>query len=389
MQSSSPVRSSGFAFALLLNFCVVGGGEVEAQENKPSSSRFDRWDKNGDGQLSKEELPEALRKNFDRIDRDGNGSISREEDAAVRSRSRAQQAGNQRRVQSRLPEGIEKIADVDYAGNDNLRQKLDVFLPKVRSSDKPVPLLVFIHGGGWRNGDKASGLSRLAPFLANGKMAGATVAYRLSDEAQWPAQIHDCKAAIRFLKASADQYCIDPDRIAAMGTSAGGHLVAMLGVTGDVPELEGEIGEHGDQNSEVACVVNFFGPSDLLSMNGEGGTMDHEAPDSPESLMLGGPILERKDLARQASPITHVSKADEPMLIVHGDKDPLVIFSQSVKFEKALEAKGVSTTLIKVEGGGHGKGFGPKVNELVAAFLAQKLWGAEGEVVDQTVKAVE
>jgi acetyl esterase/lipase len=373
--------------ALFLTLVVFHfSGSLSAQE--PEKSRFDRWDKNGDGKLTRDELPAAPRKNFDRIDRNGDGHISREEDAAVGNRNQ-QAAENQKSGQARLPEGVKKLADLDYAGNDNPRQKLDLYLPAVRSADKPLPLLVFIHGGGWRNGNKASGLGRIAPFLQDGKMAGASVGYRLSDEAQWPSQIHDCKAAIRFLKAHADEYGIDADRIAVMGTSAGGHLVAMLGVSGDVPELEGKIGEHGDQSSEVACVVNFFGPSDLLSMNGEGGTMDHEAPESPESLLVGGPILERKDIARQASPITHVSKADEPMLIVHGDKDPLVIFSQSVKFEKALEAAEVPTTLIRVEGGEHGKGFGPTVNKLVAAFLRQQFFGGEEKVTDQVIKAGE
>ena len=360
-------------------------GSAMAQDT--AASRFDRWDRDGNGRLTKAELPPALQKNFDRIDRNGDGHISRQEDAAVRNR--AQQVSGQGRRQAKLPEGFEKISDLDYSGAGNPRQMLDLFLPESRSADQKLPLLVFIHGGGWRNGNKTSGLGRIAPFLQDGRMAGASVGYRLSAEAQWPAQIHDCKAAIRFLKAHADQYGIDADRIAVMGTSAGGHLVAMLGVTGDVPDLEGEIGEHGDRSSEVACVVNFFGPSDLLSMNGEGGTMDHEAPDSPESLMLGGPMLERRELARQASPINHVSKADEPMLIVHGDEDPLVIFSQSVKLEKALEAAEVSAVLIKVEGGGHGKGFGPKVTELVGAYLRQQLLGADGEIADQVVKAGE
>jgi len=363
---------------------------VGAQDQDRGASRFERWDKNRDGRLLPDELPAALRKNFSRVDRDGDGAISREEDAAIRNRNSGPPA--QQRRQAKLPVGIQTLANLDYSGNDNPRQTLDLYLPvdHVGKEADALPLVVFIHGGAWRSGDKASGINRLKPFLGEGKFAGASVGYRLSDEAQWPSQIHDCKAAIRFLKANATKYGIDSDRIAVFGTSAGGHLVAMLGVTGDVPELEGEIGPHlNDAGSEVACVVNFFGPADLLNMNGEGGTMDHEAPDSPESLLVGGPILERKDIARDASPITYVSERDEPMLIVHGDKDPLVIFSQSVKFEKALEAKGVPTTLVRVEGGGHGKGFGPKVTEVVGKFLDQQLRGADGQVADQVITAGE
>jgi len=377
---------AGFAiFAVgLLSTCPVG-----AQAPGQSPSRFDQWDKNDDGKLLPDELPFALRRNFDRVDRNGDGAISREEDAAIRNRTADKPTSG--KAQAKLPDGLKIKSDLDYSGNNNARQKLDLYLPEghVADAGEALPLVVFIHGGGWRNGDKASGINRLKPILEGGSYAGASVGYRLSAEASWPAQIHDCKAAIRFLKAHAGEYGIDPDRIAVYGTSAGGHLVAMLGVAGDVPELEGEIGSHLDVSSDVACVVDFFGPADLLSMNEIKGAIDHNAPNSPESLMLGGPILERQDMAKEASPITHVSAQDPPFLIVHGDKDPVVIFSQSVKFEAALEAVGVSTALIKVAGGGHGKGFGPAITGVVVDFLAQQLLGADGTVTDGTVAAGE
>lgn len=375
---------AGFSVLAISLLCPAMAG---AQTTGQAASRFDQWDTNGDGKLVPDELPAALRRNFERVDRDGDGAISREEDAAIRNRA----GGKSEQGQRGVPDGIKKLADLDYSGNDNARQKLDLYLPEGGATEaaKALPLVVFIHGGGWRSGDKASGISRLKPFLEEGKYAGASIGYRLSGEAAWPAQIHDCKAAIRFLKAHAGEYGIDADRIAVYGTSAGGHLVAMLGVAGDVPELEGQIGSHLDMSSEVACVVDFFGPSDLLSMNEEKGAIDHDAPNSPESLMLGGPMLERKDLAKQASPLTHVSADDKPTLIVHGDEDPVVIFSQSVKFETALEAVGVPVTFVKVKGGGHGKGFGPRVTAIVAEFLAQQLLGVDGKVTDQTVAAGE
>lgn len=349
-----------------------------------SQGRFDQWDKNGDGQLAKEELPAPLQKNFQRVDQNGDGFISRAEDEAIRSKM------GQGKSRGGASENVTVVSDLDYAGTNNPRQALDLFLPKDHSKDsEPLPLLVFIHGGGWAKGDKASGGRRISEYVGSGEYVGASIGYRLTDEAQWPAQIHDCKAAIRWLRANAGEYGIAPDRIAVWGTSAGGHLVAMLGVAGDVPELEGEVGPHLETSSEVTCVVNFFGPSELLTMNDHPSKIDHNAPDSPESKLVGGTLQENPDTAKNASPISWVSAADEPSLIVHGTKDELVPYPQSVDFEKALEAAGVPTILLTVEGGGHGAGFGPAVDEAVKAFLGQQLQGEEVELSDSTVAAGE
>ncbi|MEM9018311.1 MAG: alpha/beta hydrolase [Verrucomicrobiota bacterium] len=346
-------------------------------------SPFDQWDKNKDGKLVEEELPAQLRKNFSRVDRNGDGFISREEDAAFRNRG-----GGPR--QPSLPDGIEKIADLDYSGNDNPRQKLDLYLPRERREDaEPLPLIAFIHGGGWKNGDKASGWNKLREFIPEGNYAGASIGYRLTDEAQWPSQIHDCKAAIRWLRANASEHGIDPNRIAVWGSSAGGHLVAMLGVSHEVEGLEGQIGDHLETSSEVSCVVNFFGPSELLTMDDHPGRMTHNAPDSPESKLVGGPIQKNKEKAENASPITWVSSDDEPSLIVHGTEDQLVPYPQSVDLEAALEKEGVKTILLTVDGGGHGQGFGPAVTDAVRTFLDHQLRGAEKTIKDGTVKAGE
>lgn len=343
--------------------------------------RFDQWDKNSDGKLSREELPAPLQKNFDRVDQDGNGFISRKEDEAVR-RGNGKGKGKEKAGSDK----VIRIENVDYASTGNPRQALDLYLPKGHDkASEALPLLVFIHGGGWAKGDKASGGRRLTDWVEGGKFVGASIGYRLTDEAQWPAQIHDCKAAVRWLRANAAEYGIDPDRIAVWGTSAGGHLVAMLGVSGDVEALEGEVGSHTDVSSEVTCVVNFFGPSELLTMSDHPGKIDHDAPESPESKLVGGPLQENPDVANDASPITWVSSADEPSLIVHGTKDELVPYPQSVDFEKALEEAGVPTILLTVEGGGHGKGFGPAVNEAVSEFLHHHLLGEELSLNDGTV----
>ncbi len=288
-----------------------------------------------------------------------------------------------------LPDSIEILKDLPYADNDNPRQALDLFLPRERSGD-PLPLLVFIHGGGWQKGTRDGALSRLAPFLESGRYAGASIGYRLTDEAHWPSQIHDCKAALRWLRGNASKYNLDPEKIAVWGTSAGGHLVAMLGVTHDVEGLEGDLGSHDDEDSSVQAVINYFGPSELHAMNdyeGYPSTMNHNAPDSPESKLIGGPILENLETSGNASPVTHVSKDDAPALIVHGTKDALVPYPQSVNLDKLLDEAGVSSTLITIEDGEHGKGFPPEIDEIIRTFLDCRLRGATEDVHEQTLKA--
>lgn len=356
---------------------------VSAQQ---AASPFDRWDANQDGKLVREELPEPLRKNFDRVDTNRNGFISRDEIAAMRQNQAQGQGG---KGAPRLPEGVKMIADLDYAGSGNPRQALDLFLPEKRESEGLLPFIVFVHGGGWEGGDKNGGGARLAPYVATGKFAGASIAYRLSSEEQWPSQIHDCKAAIRWLKAHAKEYQLDPERIAVWGTSAGGHLVAMLGVSDGVKELEGEIGPHLDQSGKVNCVVDFFGPTEMLRMGSEPGAERRNAPDSPESKLIGGPALENPDKAKSASPIEHVTAGDAPHLIVHGTEDAVVPYSQSVDYEKRLESVGVPAIFLTVEGAGHGQGFGKSVSDMVTAFLEKQLLGEEREIEDKTVKSGE
>ncbi len=331
------------------------------------ADRFDDRDKNGDGKLQKEELPPKARQNFERVDTDKDGSVSREEERAFFARRGPG-------VQSGLDGTFRVEKDVDYVGAGNPRQSLDLFLPKEKS-EQPRPMIVFIHGGGWQNGSKEGGQRQLAELLATGKYAGASINYRLTNEARWPAQIHDCKAAIRWLKGHAEEYGIDPGKIAVWGTSAGGHLVAMLGVSGDVPELEGTLGKFTKENSKVACVVDFFGPTNLLTMSDFPSKMDHAAANSPEAKLIGGAIGETKEVAKNASPVTHVSKGDAPILIAHGTKDELVPYPQSVEFEKALLAVGVvPVVLIKMEDAGHGFR-SEELDRQVAYFFGQELRG--------------
>ena len=343
-----------------------------------AAEAFKKMDTNGDGKLTREELPERIRRNFDRVDADRDGNITLDEHLAVtKRRPDAEAKGGA----ARLPEGVEAHFDLAYAGTDNPRQRLDLYLPKVRKSDKPLPLIVFIHGGGWRNGDKAGGGGKVASFVQSGEFAGASIGYRLTSEAQWPAQIHDCKAAIRWLKAHAKEHGLDPEKIAVWGTSAGGHLVSHLGTSGDVPELEGKLGAHLDQSSRVTCVVNFFGPENFLTMVRQPSTIDRtQGKDYPEALLLGGPVLEREMVAREASPVTHVSKGDAPFFTAHGTKDPLVPFAQAEEIHAALQKAGVPSLLQEMTGGGHGFQ-SPTLYDRVQKFLDLHLRGIEAEIV--------
>jgi acetyl esterase/lipase len=266
-----------------------------------------------------------------------------------------------------IPPGTRVLRDLAYVPDGHERQKLDLYLPEKGGN---LPLIVWIHGGGWQNGSKDR--TQAVKFVPQG-YAVASINYRLSSHAIFPAQIEDCKAAIRWLRAHAKEHGIDPQRIGVWGSSAGGHLVAMLGVTGDVKEFDK--GLNLDQSSRVQCVVDFFGPTELFTMQAQTviqGPINHDAPESPESKLIGATVKEAKAKADKASPLTYVSKGGAPILIMHGDKDPLVPLKQSEVFLEALKKAGVDATLHVVPGAGHGFG-GPEIDEKVGAFFASHL----------------
>lgn len=242
--------------------------------------------------------------------------------------------------------------DVDYVGNGNPRQMLDLYLPKKESAG-PRPWLVFIHGGGWVGGNRGDMAVAAAPLLAEGKFIGATVGYRMSSEAIWPAQIHDCKAAIRWLRANAKTYGADPERIAVFGISAGGHLVSLLGTSGGVKELEGDLGPHRDVKSDVQAVINFCGPANFLSFPNDKVDVKPDDEKGLMSLLLGGPRNKRLAEAKSASPVFYVTKDDPPFLHIHGSEDNLVPLSQAEEFDFTLRATGVSSLLLVGRGAGH------------------------------------
>ena len=253
-----------------------------------------------------------------------------------------------------IPTGMTIERDLAYVPNGHEREKLDLYLPA--GADKaatPLPLIVWIHGGGWEAGSKDR--PPALPLVADG-YALASINYRLSQHAVFPAQIEDCKAAIRWLRANSKKYNYDPNRIGVFGASAGGHLVALLGTTADVKDFD-NCGGNADQSSGVQCCVDWFGPTDFMHIGNE-----LDKPDSPVSKLLGGPVKEHKDLAAKASPVTYVNKNAAPFLIMHGDKDPLVPIHQSEELEAALKKAGVEVTFQAIAGAGHG--FGAKTIEL-------------------------
>lgn len=277
----------------------------------------------------------------------------------------------------RLPEGTVSHRDIDYVGDGHERHMLDLYLPPGEAA-APRPLVIWIHGGAWLAGDKNN---CPALVLLRDGYAVASINYRLSQHATFPAQSYDCKAAIRWLRAHAEEYQLDPDRFGVWGASAGGHLVALMGTAGDVEELEGDLGTTG-VSSRVQAVCDYFGPSDFPNIAAhctEISRLDHAAPNSPEARLIGGAISELADTAIAVSPITYVTEDDPPFLIVHGDQDPTVPVRQSEVLHSALEEAGVDSTLIIIEGGGHG-GFGendPR-NE-VREFFNQHLQVAHDE----------
>ena len=316
--------------------------------------RFRAWDRNGDGRLVPEEVPEHLRGNFDRVDRNGDGWIDLEEHLAVVGRPARNTTAE-----------VRLVPDVAYAGDGHPRRRLTLVLPKRPTVSGPLPLVVYIHGGGWKAGDHRGGVRVLEGLVATGRFAGASIGYRLTDEVIWPEPYEDCRRALDWIRRNASGLGVDPGRIVTYGHSAGGHLAAMLAVREDGP-------------NRIAGAIDFYGPKELLSMQSMApadGIIDHDAPDSPESRLVGGPIQDRPKIARAASPIEFVDPADPPMLVVHGDRDRLVPIGQSQKFVKAIRSGGGSVVFLEIEGGGHGGFRNPRIFEAVRSFLEHHLHG--------------
>ncbi|MDF1514817.1 MAG: alpha/beta hydrolase [Anaerolineae bacterium] len=244
--------------------------------------------------------------------------------------------------------GFDIQRDIVYGQGGDSELLLDLYLP--RNPVRAVPIILYIHGGGWIELDK-----NWCPYpmrFLEKEFAVASINYRLSDEAPFPAQLHDCKAAVRWLRDNADTYGLDADHIGAWGDSAGGHLAALLGLTAQRPELEGNGGNPG-VSSEVQAVCDWFGPSHLAALVDK--PVDSEMIDIKAIVaqLIGGPTRLNPDKLKQASPITYVSSEAAPFLIMHGDIDRIVPVSQSVLLYEALWLAGSEVRLHVVHGSGH------------------------------------
>lgn len=268
-----------------------------------------------------------------------------------------------------VSEGVVAHRDLAYVEGGHERQKLDLYLPS--GAQGPLPLIIWVHGGGWQAGSKDGCPPLRQGFVSRG-YAVASVGYRLSGDAVFPAQIEDCKAAVRWLRAHAKEYGLDPDRFGVWGSSAGGHLVALLGTSGG--DRRFDVGPCLGVSSRVQAVCDYFGPTDLTQMDAHavaGARLKHDDAKSPEACLIGGPVQENKDKAARASPITYVTgtNAMPPFLIVHGDADPVVPHHQSELLFDALAKAGGNVHLRTVKGAGHGQGFGRDLDALAAEFF--------------------
>jgi acetyl esterase/lipase len=260
---------------------------------------------------------------------------------------------------------VKVVADLEFASPKGRPLLLDLYLPM--GAAKPLPVIVWLHGGGWRIGDRKLGPDFRVRFAERG-YAMASIEYRLSGEALFPAQIHDVKAAIRWLRSSANEFGLDSGKIGLWGSSAGGHLAALAGTTGE--GIHEDLGlECADFSSDVQAVVDGYGPTDFLQMDAYSHkeiavssdpesdilqpTLQHEDKNSPESQLLGAPILSVPHLVKKANPITYIKKGLPPFLIMHGLSDTAVAPHQSELLYQALIAKGNEATLCLIEGLGH------------------------------------
>lgn len=254
-----------------------------------------------------------------------------------------------------LSSGVRIIRNIAYAkDSDNPRQKLDLYIPRTKSK-KPLPVVVWIHGGGWIEGDKADSP---ALELAKKGFAACSINYRLAPKNIFPAQLYDCKAAIRWLKVHGTEFGLNKNLIGVWGVSAGGHLALMLATTSNIESLEGDLGNNQADSSIKAC-CDWCGPTDLISFKSQCAPDSAYSTVSPADLvdaLLGGPVEKNKELAKQASPITYVPNVETtcpPILIMHAKNDPIVPFIQSQEFANLLSSKKMPVTMIKINSDRH------------------------------------
>jgi len=267
------------------------------------------------------------------------------------------------------PSDFKKMSDIVYGTVDGHELKLDLYMPAEAVNP---PLLIYVHGGAWRGGSKERVLT--TAFVEDG-YAMASVEFRLSGDAMFPAQIHDIKAAIRFLRGTAQSYGYEATRIGIMGSSSGGHLVELVGVTNGHEELEGVVGDYLDQSSDVQAIVSYFGASNLTTILKQSTPHGLSVRVPALDLLLGGQPEDNVELARLASPVFHVNASDPPLLMLHGDQDPQMPINQSHELHNAYKEYDLQVQFEVVHGAAHGgeQFRDEKRIELVETFLDKQL----------------
>lgn len=272
-----------------------------------------------------------------------------------------------------MPDNVIFEPDLKYAPASGGQLGMDIVRPSDNSS-APHPAVLCIHGGGFRAGNRESYLPLCIRLAQRGYVA-ATVSYRFAPKFQFPAPVHDVKAAVRYLRANAAKFGIDPDRIGVTGGSAGGHLALFLGLTPGVAEFEG-YGPNLDQSSRVSCVVDYYGPTDFTKSYGK-------SVDAAEVLpqFLGGDLEHARLAHIHASPLNWVSPSSAPVLAIHGTKDRYVAYEQSEWLMERMHAVGVPAELVPMEGSDHGfKGdYAEKAEKLLMAYFDKHLAPAKEE----------
>ncbi|MEO1017379.1 MAG: alpha/beta hydrolase [Pseudomonadota bacterium] len=259
--------------------------------------------------------------------------------------------------------------DLAYADTGNAAHTLHLLLP--HQAAKPVPLVISLHGGGWNRGSKDHALALLAPLVVHGEIALASVGYRLSGEAVWPAQLDDVTAAYHWFVENAAAYGIDSSRIAVFGVSAGGHLAMMLGTQ---PE------------PDIAAVISVAGPTDLTTIADEPSRVDHASPRSIGAQLVGGALAKHQEAARAASPAAFIDGSEPPHLLFHGDLDRTIPFAQSADFDAALDKAGAASTLIQIAGADHGDRMPwAQIRELTSLYLSAVFASLEPPLTDLTI----